>query len=493
MNLSEKQVKPIIETKYLTADNVSRYRAILRFFYLQYEKIKYWLYQEDVFEEMISHDIFRDYTMEQCRQDLDALVGWNNLSPMQDTKKVTSIEAFKNKKFRYQLTEYTVEIERMAIKLENLFVEGASLEPTLLERIRKNLSQITSIKNEEDSKIYTWWSDLSNDFIRLNQNYQDYIRDLSSLRAEEMMKSREFLIFKDKLIEYLRTFVKSLQMNSGTIEKHLLDVTGEEWEIIAGKITAYEMSIPRLEIERKESDIREKIDGRFESIKEWFIGKDADSNEASHLFDTTNEIIRKITRYAAQIAQMYGSGANRKEEYQKLCQIFSRCCDINEAHKLSAYVFGIERPIHLKGDFIRETDSINSGVYEENPFSLTVVPRVRNYREKSNRSHIREHTAEKEEVKQNMLLTIEKERQLVNSYIIDNQIVFAKLPVIEPEVRNVLLRWLSKALEHKSKSAKTEDGRQYKIELDDSEKQCELRCRDGIFNMPAYKLIFTEG
>ena len=61
---------------------------------------------------------------------------WGNLSAIQDTKRVTSIEEFKNKKYRYQLTDYYVEIERMVIRLENLSIEGVSLEPTLLEKIR---------------------------------------------------------------------------------------------------------------------------------------------------------------------------------------------------------------------------------------------------------------------------------------------------------------------------------------------------------------------
>lgn len=34
------------------------------------------------------------------------------------------------------MTEYSVEIERMVVRLENLFVEGASLEPALLDRLR---------------------------------------------------------------------------------------------------------------------------------------------------------------------------------------------------------------------------------------------------------------------------------------------------------------------------------------------------------------------
>ena len=55
-----------------------------------------------------------------------------NLVTIQDTRKVATIEEFKNKKFRYQLSEATVEIERMVIRVENLFIESSSLEPTLL-------------------------------------------------------------------------------------------------------------------------------------------------------------------------------------------------------------------------------------------------------------------------------------------------------------------------------------------------------------------------
>lgn len=39
------------------------------------------------------------------------------------------------------MSKATVEIERMVIRVENLFIESSSLEPTLLERIRRNLTQ----------------------------------------------------------------------------------------------------------------------------------------------------------------------------------------------------------------------------------------------------------------------------------------------------------------------------------------------------------------
>lgn len=102
--------------------------------------------------------------MEQCQQDLAMLTEWKNLNTIQDTRKVASIEEFKNKKFRYQMSEYSVEIERLVVRLENLFVEGASLEPTLLERIRRHVERFPAMAEKDTGEVYTWWMDLNNDF-----------------------------------------------------------------------------------------------------------------------------------------------------------------------------------------------------------------------------------------------------------------------------------------------------------------------------------------
>lgn len=186
MQVTDKLTKALTEAKYLNADNVSRYRCIMRIFFENYEKLRYWLYQEDVYEQMVRDSFFADYKMEQCQQDLAMLVEWKNLNTIQDTRRVSSIEEFKNKKFRYQMSEYSVEIERLVVRLENLFIEGASLEPTLLERIRTEIARFPQMAKEDTNRVYTWWTDLNNDFERLNQNYKDYMRDLNSVKAESM-------------------------------------------------------------------------------------------------------------------------------------------------------------------------------------------------------------------------------------------------------------------------------------------------------------------
>ena len=70
MEVYDKLIKPISETKYLSTENSYRYRPIMRCFYRHYERLEYWLYKEDVFKELKENDIFNKYTIEECERDL---------------------------------------------------------------------------------------------------------------------------------------------------------------------------------------------------------------------------------------------------------------------------------------------------------------------------------------------------------------------------------------------------------------------------------------
>lgn len=492
MQVSDKIIKPLTEAKYLNADNASRYRCIMRIFFENYEKLKYWLYQEEVYEEMLKDPFWEDYRPEQCQQDLAMLTEWKNLNTIQDTRKVTSIEEFKNKKYRYQMSEYSVEIERLVIRLENLFIEGASLEPTLFERIRRNIERFPEMVEKDRNGVYTWWTDLNNDFVRLNQNYQDYIRDLNSVKAEQMMHTKEFLVFKDRLIEYLRSFIKGLQCNVGVIEECLRQLDPSVQKPVFEKIVEYELSIPRMDVELSQKMIEQKINGRFQSIYDWFVGSENRENEAAKLFDATNEIIRRITRYAAQLSEKNALGANRKEEYRKIAELFMRCADVAEAHKMAAMVFGIERPFHISADSIRETDSINTGVYEEKPFCIELKPRIRTYREKTKRSSIAESGEKKLETRRKMLQQQKEEMTKLKLLEKDGMIDFSDLPVLEARIREILLKWISNAMEAVDFQARTDDGRTYRLEQSHVDEKCVVHCEDGNFTMPKMRIVFQE-
>lgn len=485
-------MKPITEVNYLRAENVDRYRLIMRYFFLEYEKIHYWLYKEDVFSEIHQIRGYEDYTLEQCQQDLQSLVNWGNLTALQDSHKVRTIEDFKNKKFRYQLTEYAVEIERMIIRLENLEIEGASLEPTLLERILNAILDTETIVNKEASEVHGWLSLLMNDFVRLNQNYQDYIRTLNSAKAEELMKSTEFLVYKDKLMMYLRDFIRMMQAKGILIANHLKDIDVSLLNTIFEKATTYELSIPRLTSELVYDDVYRNFEEKWQSLYYWFVGRDGES-EMDRLYDRTNEIIRKITHYAQQIAEMLNRGSNRKEQYIHIANIFSQCETINDAHCLSAFIFGVNDCMHLTRVKPRMSENIHQGVYEDNPSLLLFEPHSHLVKKKSVRQPAKDYRLER------MATQLEKEQELANQrqkiekLIVDGCIDFSQLPVIDSTTRKTLLLWLSKALSQPNLTNKTDDGRYYVVDKSDENSYCVIHSEDGDFTMPCFKIKFKGG
>ncbi len=491
MEVYDKLIKPITEINYLRAENVARYRLIMRYFFYEYEKIHYWLFKEDIYEMMTSLDGYQDYTMELCQQDLQSLVEWGNLVAIQDSQKVKTIEDFKNRQFRYQLTEYSVEIERLTIKLENLKIEGASLEPTLLERIYHHLQQFNGLKDKKDIDIHGWLEYLLNDFIRLNQNYQDYIKTLNSAKAEELMKTEAFLVYKDKLISYLRSFVKIMQETGYLIATEIEAIDQDELDYIFKRATVYEISIPRIDVELEEKEIYENYLGKWKNFYNWFVG-DGSRNEIDRLNDITNEVIRKITRYAQQIVELNNRGSNRKEQYEYLAKIFLQCQDINEAHCLSAYVFGVADCLHLNRINPRKSEDINSGVYEEPSSLLNFDSHSRIVRKKTIRQPVQDYSLERKIQQLEMEEKIAMRKQKIAALINNNMIDFKTLPIIDEETRKVLLLWLSKGLSQSNKTAKTDDGDEYYIDSNEANKECVLKCEDGDFLMPAFKIVFKE-
>ncbi len=495
MEINETLSKQITETSYLTTENTKRYRPILRYFYEEYEKINYMLYKEDVWNYLKDKPNFENYTIEMCENDLTALVNWGNLTALQDTNNVTTVEEFKHRKFRYQLTEYAVEIERLVIRLENLHIEGASLEPKLIERIKEEIQSIEKTSFKDESDVISLWDNLNNDFKRLNQDYQDYIKTFYNVKLEEVAKSKQFIIYKNDLVRYLREFIKLLQDNSYAIEEKLKTLNEDTQKRFLEKVYLGQkkrVRIDKLDEEIDEQELKDRNKDKWENIKKWFIGTNLRVSEVEKINEKTTEIIRKITRVANQIAEAKGNVSSKKAEYKKICEMFAKVENIGEAHKLSSLVFGMFNTRHMKGNYVRETDSINSSLLEESSNEYEVKPRIREYREKQSKVAIVDKTKEKQEQIEKYFKQLEEERRELEKYIKDGKIDIKSLPEIKSNFRKTLLKWISKAGQMQSHEIVIEDGRKIKLIYPQNKERCILKCEDGDLEMPAFELEFIE-
>lgn len=487
-------LQSIPETSYLTAINAPQYRKIMRIFYNEYEKMHFQMYKEDVFEIIKTSSEFNNYTMEQLKNDLNSLVEWKNLTPIQDPKRVYTIIDYKNKQFRYSMSEYAVEIERLTVKLENLFMESGSLSTNLFVRIYEALNLAENIKTKSLKNINEWWRNLQEDFKRLNQNYQDYLREFYSGRTENVLKSIDFILRKDRFISYLKDFIQELQTNLSMIESILKKLNNLIENDVLELVIKSELDIPHPASELQaslESNIRENIWGKWKSLKNWFISSDNHPSESCQVMDITNEVIRKIIQNASLIIQLQNWGISRKDDYNKFIIMFLKCENLDEAHKLAAHVFGIQNIQHFKTNGERSTDSINSSVYDEDPIEYILKPHNRAYKPRVDKDGFENKSMEKLAQRLAYLEQVDEDKKLVMKYIKENKLEISAInDCISVNTRTTLLRWISAANTTNLKTGRTEYGHVYK--LIKKNEMCTLKCEDGDLIMPSYIFEFKE-
>jgi uncharacterized protein (TIGR02677 family) len=489
-------LKPISEAKYLAADNAYRYRGILRYFYMQHERMRQYLFPEEVFAFLKEHEEFRNFTEDDLQQDLDQLVKWKNLIARQETVNIRTIEEFKKKRFRYQCSPYTVEIERMIRTLEKLGDSfGGSLEKTRFDRLYFSLVRIENIiqndfqeKREEINQI---WEETFDYFKKIIQNSADYIAYLNSENTEERMMSEAFLVYKEKFTTYLRDFIVALQKTSLKIEKLLEDIAEDDFRKLTAIVADYQITIPRLdEMKVSKEQLEEDLFEKWRGLKEWFLGRDGRESELYFLQHQTNEAIRRMTRVVQRLGERHHNFRSRKKDFLHLAKWFSELPSLEDAHRLSSVVFSCFNTKHL----ITENDATENffrDIWEEEPTEWTVKPRIRHYREKKKPEAIETHEKEKLEMMEKFLLEKKREKEELESLIQDGKIVLRELPIIEPHIRKTLLSWIAKSMTKQDGVVKTENGWKVKILRKDSS-SIQLKASDGTLTMPNYEFYVLE-
>ena len=74
--------------------------------------------------------------------------------------------------------------------------------------------------------------------------------------------------------------------------------------------------------------------------------------------DVTNEVIRRVVQNAAILVQMQNMGVSNKAELRHLMTLFAGAGSIEDAHRLSALVFGAQQCRHFTVNAERETERI---------------------------------------------------------------------------------------------------------------------------------------
>ena len=484
--------RSVPELKYVNADNVVRYRAIMRYFYQQYKRLKYWLKPEEVYEGVMEWGLLSGYTLEQCASDLEQLEQWGNLASRHDGGRASTLEEYLKKKMQYLLKPYSIEIERLLETLEKVTGYGGSLESNLFDSIAEKLFAIRSMSWESSPEAaLELWGSLYDAFKRLHENAADYLASLQTAKAEEMMVTESFLVFKDRLTHYLQNFIQALQRSAYKIEGNLQRIGDGVLELLIEKAVSAELDKPRLEDAPSKEELVAEMQQGWTNLERWFLGDGMSPSELTLLERATKDAISRIVRSAIRIQERKRSGISRKKELEHLAQWFARTERLEDAHRLAGYAFGLFRARHLQGEDLRESDRADRSMWDEAPSLRTLRSRSRKRTGKHETEPVPDHERRKKRQREAFLQKQAEEWEAVRELLERGRLRISELGYVPAPSRMRLLGWIGRCHSAPNHQFVTPEGVLIALTNPRTQERTVLVSDDGELHLPDYELVFA--
>lgn len=483
--------RSVEELKYINAENLTRYRAIMRFLYLQYQRLNYWLKPEQIYQGIMDWNLHNGYTLEQCQIDLEQLETWGNLNSRHDGGKAVTIEEYLRKRNQYLITPYSIEIERLLENLENVRGYGGSLEPTLFDTIG---GMLFSIKENAGSYLpgeaLSVWNTLHESFQKLHETSVDYIASLQTAMADEQMSTEGFLLYKDSITSYLQDFIQALQRRSYRIEGNLNQITTSIKYQFFKSVIDDEWRVPKIEDPITEEQYMEELSDKWEGLNRWFIGEVGSESELILLDRATKEAILKMVRSALRIQERKRSAISRRKELDYLGRWFYGTTDLETSHQLSAYVFGLFSTRHLIGEDKRESDSQEMSMWKEYPINVTLRSRSRKKNERQDMEAVIDRSRRKEQMKDDLMKQHKRELQFLKRMVDNREVTVSQLGIISAEERLQILYWIGRCNTSSSSRFQTPEGIEIAVQKPSDGERTTMICQDGSLELLNYKITF---
>ncbi|CAJ1200249.1 TIGR02677 family protein [Companilactobacillus nantensis] len=479
---------------YLNADNVDRYRRIMRFFYLQNQRMNNLLYKEDILKGVHMSGL-SEYTTNQLDNDLSGLVEWGNLQVQQEMSQPKTIEEYRNKHFRYQITTVGIEIEEFIQALPEEDDNTSDLDSHMFKRFLESLKIINSLSNQD---LLDGWDDLQTRFDKIRKNATGYIAYLTSSRVEDLMQTTEFLVYKLKFVKYLREFIRSMQQTSIKISLALNSVSQDTITNIVKLQEIHEsnkLSLGQQNIEGVEKRVRDT----WKFMCYWFMDTDSRESEYTNLISQTNEAMSRVTNIIQAITESNLQYHSRSKDYLKIAEWFQVLVDSDEseeksffkANKLSATLFGASKTRHIQSCNMDVTSQLDD-IWKMTVPTTSLTSKSRKNRPRvANKSFII-NSERQEVVRKRKLEERNKNQQLWNSYLKNGELVLSDNNHLPKQIRRELIRYFSIAIMTTNHRVSTQLGWIFEIEIN-PEKKVTIEFDDGYLTLPDAKFKIVEG
>jgi uncharacterized protein (TIGR02677 family) len=324
------------------------YRAIMRVFFQSSREYRYHLTAQDILVAV--RDSTRlEYQLEACKNDLDRLVEWGNLTTLYDAGRVTSIADFRSPILRYQATPEALEIEAFLASHARIGASEGGLHQGDLSRLWAALTQIDRWLHEDESALtseriqevadqwrlaFTTWENVTNDAAQ-------YLGSMNQ-SAQQTVNLTTYLSYKNIVVTYIQSFAQQLVQYSHSIRTLLMD-----WSEIGKDRLLLELitsSTPPIQtLADNPSAWREDVWRQIEAMTGWF----AQESAIAMFSRAARDAVEKVVHRAHALALSLRPQTDYVTMLYALAGQLMQVEDLETAQYLYAAAFASATPIHL--------------------------------------------------------------------------------------------------------------------------------------------------
>lgn len=470
----------------------------MRLFYEQHALHRYSLSLEDVrdhVQECLRVMDDSTYTDEMADHDLRTLIEWGNLSAEQDRGRVRTVDEWLRRRLRYQITPYGIAFERLLVELEQALGQGGSLDPTALDSLWERLTELdrvlrTNIGQDQESlqRVRRLWLDTYGYFDQTGKDAADYLAALHKARPQELTELTAFLDFKDVLLHYLGSFLKSLLDYADKIQA-LLQGWGRRQvpSLLVNLLVLHDIQyvagpdglLPEVDT------VQRHYTRQVQAFQDYFQRRGG----VDLLRGQTADAIEMVVRHSQRLMERRRFGLSRRRELEELARCFAACGENQESSdRLAALAFATIAPRHILGGLEAYSMSDRGSVWAASPFEvpLSRISRGRQVRARS--APLRDTTLEQQAMLIDELDRRRQEAAFWDRLFSGGEINLGRLRLDNPAHRLRLLDLVGRCLAAPDHTALASDGSRVRLCPPVTSEKGQLVAPDGVLITPQFIL-----
>ena len=338
---------------YVTVENASYYRAVMRSFVEARERFILHLRPADVAAGLDSIAPTTDAVGPSVESALQQLCEWGNLEKHPDTADVTTVEEFYRPRFLYQLTPEGEAAERAISAFEEALVRPGELQTAALSDIRVLLDdvlELVSADHVDGAKAHRTLDALRSRFDELTTRAQAFMASLHRGAALRGAAVADFLAYKETLINYLERFIGELLLAAVNVADRVKRI--ERHDVARVLQAAAERDVADL-LGATESDRAKAAKVwqlRWAGLRAWFLGQPGVPSQAEVLRSRARAAIPALLAAISSINDRRFTRSDRVADLRTLARWFAQTDKEDDLHRLWRAAFALSPSRHLRVD-----------------------------------------------------------------------------------------------------------------------------------------------